>query len=192
MNSVEFDELKIEYLANIKNYIENQGGLFSHLTIFAKINENFSIEEDLEDDEAPNKPALIHVPIPDEFLSDEDAKQRFIDNVFPVMIKEVKSKFDIYGIAWASEAWLRQAPIGFKVENFKQLPIKQEVVIISLDTEFDNEKCLVYNIERVGKKVNGDGDLIDNVVLTENENSNKTVDGMAGRFCGLYKKSKLL
>lgn len=174
------DEKVMEtYIDHIKKYVSQTGGLFPHVTVFAN-----SIEKE---EEKETNLSIIHIPIPDEFMSDS-GKDTFVDEVMPEVYKEIKKKFVPFGIAWASEAWLREADPNFDVtkENWKKLPIRKEVVFITIEDE-NLCKTQVYELKRVGKQVSGDGDLVDKVeleILQDLVNPIKT----EGRFSGLYKK----
>jgi hypothetical protein len=173
----EFEELKEIYIAHIKKYMSETGGLFPHLTVFA---EHINKEEN-------DKPAIIHIPIPDEFMETDDNKDKFIDEVMPEIILEVKKEFIPMGIAWASEAWMRVVDKDFDMskENYRKLP-KTEVLFMSIETK-NNSDSIIYEIKREGKQVNSEGDLTDRIELKEMEDSVNPQD-VGGRFSELYKK----
>lgn len=174
MTEEQFEETKEIYINHLKEYMNQTGGLFPHLTIFAE-----HIEEGEED-----KPAIIHIPVPDEFMKSDDSKDKFVDNIMPEILVEVKKKFIPNGIAWASEAWMRIADKDFNIENYKSLP-KQEVLFISIETE---NKCetVIYKMIRSGIQVNSQGDLTEKIELKEMHNDKPS--NIEGRFAGLYKK----
>jgi hypothetical protein len=174
MTEKQFEEIKQSYINHLKNYISQTGELFPHVTIFA---------EHLE--EGDDKPAIIHIPIPDEFMENDDSKDIFIQDVMPEIMIEIKKQFIPNGVAWASEAWMRTADKDFNIENYKTLP-KQEVVFISIETK-DNAETRIYEMIREGVQVNSDGDLTNKIELKEMHNIEKP-EGTNGRFAGLYKK----
>jgi len=174
MTEKQLEEIKENYINHLKKYMSETGGLFPHITIFA---------EHLE--EGDDKPAIIHIPIPDEFMENDDSKDRFIEELMPELMIEIKKKFIPNGVAWASEAWMRTANKDFNLENYKNLP-KQEVVFISIETK-DNAETIIYEMIREGVQVNSDGDLTDKIELKEMHNIDKP-EGTEGRFAGLYKK----
>jgi len=175
MTEEKYKEIKEGYLANIKRYMLSVGGLFPHVTVFGAHKDG------------TDKDAIIHIPIPDEFLKSEYMKDKFVDEVLPDVAKTVNEKFIPYGVGWASEAWVRSAPKDDKVpDNWKDLPIKKEVLFINLEFEHKKES-IVYEIKRLGKQVNEEGDLVDHIDLLEDE-SMSGAEGMSGRFSGLLEK----
>jgi hypothetical protein len=174
------------YLDHIKEYMIQAGGLFPHITVFAD-QKNKKTEEDTE----KTTKAIIHVPIPSEYMKSDADKDVFIEEIVPSVFKSITERFIPAGMAWASEAWMRVADADTfdpKRDNYKNIPIKKEVLFISIETDYINE-TRIYDIERKGKQVNGDGELIDHIKLTENQEL-KTPDKVEGRFAGLYKKLK--
>lgn len=178
MTEEQFEEIKEVYINHLKDFISEIGGLNPQLTILA---------EHIEEEE--KIPAIIHIPIPDKYIENEDSKDEFINELLPELIIEVKKKFIPVGVAWASEAWMRIAGSDFDIdkENWKEIPIKKEVVIVSIETD-DKTECILYDIVRQGKKVTENGDLIDNIELKLSEESSPSTVG--GRFTGLYKLFK--
>lgn len=173
----EYQDLKDIYIKHIKTYLKETGGLFPHVTILA---------DHLDKTEHPTN-AIIHIPIPDQYMNDDDSKDEFVDVVLPEVMKTVKEKFEVHAIAWASEAWMRRADKDFDFDNqdYKQLP-KTEVLFVSIESQ-DREETQIYEIKRIGMKVTDEGDLCDDVELTEiTEFGNP--EHTEGRFSGLYKK----
>mgnify|MGYP003346194031 CR=1 FL=1 len=68
MTEQQYDNLKENYLKHIKRYMKEAGGLFPHITILA---------DHLNETEDP-KSAVIHIPIPDEYMENDEAKDEFI------------------------------------------------------------------------------------------------------------------
>lgn len=172
MTQEQFEELKTDYIENLEKYISETGELFPHISIFANKKED-------------SKLSIIHVPIPDEMMS-ERGKDMFIDDIMPSIYKKVKEDFIPYGVGWASEAWLREADKDTDITNWKEIPIKKEVLFISIESE-SSSSTTVYEIKRNGKQVTQEGDIVDIVELKEISdlsNPGKT----EGRFSGLYKK----
>jgi len=58
MTEEQYIELKDKYLTNIKRYMIQEGGLFSHISVFA---EKLGYDED---DDQETKNAIIHIPLP--------------------------------------------------------------------------------------------------------------------------------
>lgn len=172
-----FEELKDSYINHIKKYMSQTGGLFPHISLFA----------DHIDNDDDDKPAIIHIPIPDEYMVDDESKDKFIDVIMPQLIVEIKKKFVPLGIAWASEAWMRSADKDFDMDkqDYKTLP-KKEVLFMSIETK-NNRDTIIYEIKRKGKQVNSDGDMTDIIELKEMENA-ENPKNVGGRFSELYKK----
>lgn len=179
MTEEEYNDIKELYIDNVKEIMLDQGGLFPHLTIFAH-------HKKYKEDEP--KSAIIHIPLSDDYMSDEDSKDEFVNETLPLVYGTIKEDFVPYGIGWASEAWMRVADkdFDFKSSNYKDLPIKKEVLLLSIETE-DKSDTYLYEIKRSGSQINSDGKLTDRLELIEMEemSSMKSVDG---RFAGLYKK----
>jgi len=173
----EYKEVKDLYIENVKQIMLDQGGLFPHLTIFANHK---------KDKEGQTKTAIIHVPVSEEYMEDDDGKDEFVNDMMPLVYKAIKEEFAPYGIAWASEAWMRVADKDFDIKksNYKDLPIKKEVLLISIEME-DVCEAYLYEIKRDGKQINSDGKLTDKLELNELE---KMPAPVGGRFTGLYKK----
>ena len=179
MTQEEYNEVKDLYIENVKQIILEQGGLFPHLTIFAN-------HKKYKEDEP--KTAIIHVPVPEEYMEDDDDKDEFVNEVMPGIYKVVKEDFIPYGVGWASEAWMRYADkdFDFNTSNYKNLPVKKEVLLLSIETQ-EKSDTHIYEIKRNGSQVNSDGRMTDKIELTElTEMASMT--GMDGRFAGLYKK----
>lgn len=178
MTKEKFETLKEEYIEHLKKYMCEAGSLFPHITIFA---------EDL--DVTNKKPCIIHIPIPPEYMKNDDTKDDFVNNIVPDLFIEIKKKFTPVGIAWAAEAWARIVKTADKLSDadIKKTPIKKEVILISIET-IDTSESLIYNIKRNGKQVTEDGDIVDNINLELAEESGSHLNG--GRFSGLFELFK--
>lgn len=177
MTEQEYNELKEAYMKHIKTYMAEVGELFPNVTVLG---------DHLDKTEDPNN-AIIHIPIPDEYMENDNTKDEFVDVVLPEVMKTVKEKFKIHAIAWASEAWMRKTDKDFDPtkDDYKQLP-KTEVLFVAIESKNKTESY-IYQIDRTGMKVNDDGDLCDNINLIEiTEFGNP--ENTEGRFAGLYKK----
>jgi len=177
MTEQQYDNLKENYLKHIKRYMKEAGGLFPHITILA---------DHLNETEDP-KSAVIHIPIPDEYMENDEAKDEFIEDILPDIMKTVKEKFKPHAIAWTSEAWMRVADkdFNFNEHTYKLLP-KKEVLFVSIETE-DKQEHHIYEMKRTGMKVTDEGDLCDDIDLIQMEDSMSNAP-LKGRFSGLYKK----
>jgi hypothetical protein len=173
----EFDELKKGHLDIVERYMAEEGNIFSHLTIFGK---------QLSD----GSTSIINVPIPSEFLQSESTKDKFTDIIVPKLGADLSKRFDILGVLWTAEAWVRVADKGDNhknvIDNWKEIPVKKEVVIITVDSDFGQES-IVYNIVRDNMSVGLDG-LNQSVKLELDEQLCAEGISVGGRFTGLYKK----
>lgn len=176
MTEEKYQEVKKEYVDNIKRVMTELGFIRPHLTVFGT-----HVDEEKQD-----KDALIHIEVRDEFMRSETMKEGFVQVILPEIAGKIKKLVSPYGVAWTSEAWVRTATKEEGVpDNWKELPIEKEVLMISM--EFINKKeMLIYEIKRNGKQVNEDGDLVDHIDLLEQDFSG--AEGMTGRFTGLLEK----
>ena len=181
MTPEKLEQGKELYLKNIKRYIAAEGSLFPHFVVFGERKTKSETEEDPDF-------ALIHIPIPDEYMENNETKDKFVEDVIPEIAKEVTKKYTCEAVGFAAEAWIRVANSDKELPNWKELPIKKEVVFINIESK-DNTLFRVYNINRLGKQVNENGDLTDHVELEEDAVLS-TMDGssVTGRMSGLYKK----
>jgi hypothetical protein len=182
MTDKQYLELREDYIKHITEYVIDNGGLFPHLTIFADVKKPKEGEED--------RPAIIHIPIPDEFMQSNDMKDKFVDDVVPDLFKNINKDFIPHGIGWAAEAWMRIADKSFdpSKNDWKKIPIRKEVIMISIESDGPAES-LIYEIKREGKQVNSDGDLVD-VIKLEQQFKDDMTPSAGGRFTGLFKKLK--
>ncbi len=186
MTQDQFDILKEEFIGNIKEYVIENGGIFPHISVFAKMKNPQNEEEE--------KPALIHIPIPDELMMDDEGKEKFVNKVFPQIAEDIKKMFDSTALAWTSEAWVRtintkkNPDIEQDVSDWKNAPIEKEVVIITIESN-DDKECVIYDIIRHGKQITTEGDIVDRIELIEAKNLAHP-DGIGGRFSGLFAKLK--
>ena len=176
MTEEKYQELKKEYVNNIKRVMTELGGIRPHITVFGS-----HIDEKQKD-----KDALIHIEVRDEFMRSETMKEGFVQVIIPEIAGKIKEMVVPYGVAWTSEAWVRTATKEQGVpDNWKELPIEREILMISM--EFTHKKeMLIYEIKRKGKQVNEDGDLVDHIDLIEEDFS--SVEAMTGRFTNLLEK----
>lgn len=176
MTQEEYESLKKSYIAHIQQYIKDVGNLFPHITVFAD-----HIKKTEE-----TKLAIVHIPIADEFMENDETKDYFIKERLPEAFKSIKEEFVPTAVAWGSEAWVRVMNTKEKhPENYKDIPIKKEVIFVSIETE-NSQETIIYDIKRDGKQVNPDGSITDIIQLTEAEESG-IASGASGRFTGLFK-----
>ena len=168
-----FAEMKKNYLEMIVQGTKEAGGLPPHLTLFGS---------HIDDDE---KQAIIHIPIQDELMQPE-GKVKLFEKVIPMLAEKVKEKFNIYALAWSSEAWIREGgPDRSSIDNWRDLPIKKEVIVVNFESTVKNE-FIMYDLVRNGHKVSDEGDLIDNIELTEVKHEGPGTS--EGNLTGLLKK----
>lgn len=175
MTEEKYQEIKDAYVSNIKRVMTEVGNMFPHVSVFATH----------KNKEEEQKDAIVHIQVPDQFMRSEEMKEAFVQEMLPAVAEKIKEKFVPYGVAWTSEAWVRTATKDQGVpDNWKEMPIEKEILMISM--EFINKKeMLIYKIERNGKQVNEDGDLVDHIDLIEEDFSG--AESMTGRFTGLLK-----
>jgi hypothetical protein len=74
------------------------------------------------------------------------------------------------------------------MNDWKSIPIKAEILIVSIDSE-DYKETLIKEIVRKGKQVNEDGHLVDQIELKDMPGYDDTpMHAATGRFTDLYKK----
>ena len=174
MTEETFKDLKDAYIDHLKEMMIEEGALYPVITIFAD-----------HVDETDVKGAIVHLPIPPEYMQSGETKDEFVEDILPKIAEEVKKKFIPHAVAWSAEAWMRTADVK---EDGKLEPSieKQEVIIINVETE-GNTETSIYKIIRRGMQVDESG-LKDPIELE------KTMEeahmGADGRFTGLFKKFK--
>ena len=181
MTEEQYIDLKDNYIEHLTKMMSSQGEIYPHITVFA----------DHIDPKDSEKPAVIHMLIPPEHMESEDAKDEFVNEKLPPVFKEMKQRWKPYCISWAAEAWVRTVSKDFDMEkeNWKAIPIKKEVVIISMETE-DSSETIIYNIHREGKQGTEDGDLVDRIRLELDEDLKGVGASAGGRFTGLFRTFK--
>lgn len=175
MTEEKYQEIKADYISNIKRVMCELGNMLPHISVFGA-----------HKDEDEEKDAIVHIEVPTEFMRSEEMKESFVEEVIPAVAKKVREKFIPYGIAWTSEAWVRTATKEEGVpDDWKELPIEKEILMVSM--EFSHKKeMIVYEIKRSGKQVNEDGELVDHIDLIEENMSD--IQSWGGRFTGLLEK----
>lgn len=176
MTAEKIQALKSTYLDSIKNLLNETGGLSPHITVFAEHKaESLSGES-----------AIVHVPIPDEFMKSDKDKQQFVDVIIPQFADKLNETYTAEAVVWASEAWVRTATPDQKIDDYKSLPIEKEVLIIVYESNYDKE-LQIYEMLRKGKQVNSNGELVDAITLVYDKEMSGQ-DYPTGRFTGLLKK----
>ena len=164
------------YLESVCSDIKEMGGLNPQISFIA---DHIDPDEDTY--------AIVHVPIPPELMKTDESKEFLLSNVLPKIIEKAQEKFVIMGVCFSSEAWVRKTVDKSNLpDNWKDLPIEKEIVIITVQTQkLDLTK--IYDIDRTGKVINEEGDLIDDITLTLNTDmSNDDKSSSGGVFSNLY------
>ena len=177
MTDEQFIEMKDDYVDNMKSILLRAGNIQPTITI-------------LGDHRKDNKPAVIHIPLPEKIANSDQGKQLFVDEMIPELSKKMKERFDIKAVAFASEAWMRTAEkdeFDPEVDDYKKLPIKKEILIITID-DGKETFCNIFEIKRDGKSVTPEGDLIDIIELDKLPELETSYGGSEGRFGRLYNK----
>jgi hypothetical protein len=175
MTKEQFIEIKGEYLDKIKKMVLELGNIEPHVTI---------IGNDLEED----KPAIIHIPLPEKIANSDNGKQLFVDKMIPEIAVKIKERFDVQAVCFASEAWMREShkdDFNPDKDDYKKLPISKEILIVTIDTETDMESH-VYEIIRMS--VSPTGDIVEDIELRDMPELSREYATNEGRFSGLYKK----
>jgi uncharacterized protein YutD len=174
MTQEQFNEMKESYISYMKDFMKEFGQFGPMITVFA---DNPQEEE---------RPAIIHIPIPPQFMKNNETKDEFVNEMVPEMFADIKERFKPYAVAWAAEAWIRRLSKNDHFEgDYEQLP-KKEVIFVSFQQK-DNNTGIVYNIKRNGKQVTATGDIVDQVELEEDKEF-VDLEGMEGRFSNLFSK----
>lgn len=189
MDNQTFEELKEDYVKHIKGYVNEYGNLFAHISVFADIKEPQNEEEE--------KPAIIHIPIPDEFMRTGESKDKFVDDILPEIIDNIKEKFNPIAIGWAAEATMRVAGSVFdmKKDDWTKLPVSKDVIIICIDSK-ENNNTFLYEIKHISDdvlsnlQVTQSGEFAERIQLIDitNEQNQNQMKHVGGRFSKLYKK----
>lgn len=175
MTQEQYIEIKDEYLQNMKDMLLESGNIQPTVTIIA---------DHLEE----NKPAIVHIPLPEKIANSDAGKQMFVDKLIPELAIKLGERFNIHAVAWAAEAWMREAPVDDydpEVDDYKKLPIKKEILILTIDTGAETESH-VYEIIRMS--VAPDGSIVEDIELRDMPELSKDYGSIEGRFSNLYKK----
>jgi hypothetical protein len=172
----QYQEIKTKHVEHVKRYMREMGGIFPHITLYSKR-------------KSENEDVIIHIPIPDELMKSEELKDKFVTDIVPQLAKQLQKDFEIYGVAWTCEAWVRKSSKEDALpDNWKDIPIDGEILMVNIEFENKNE-MIIYDVERTGKQVTEDGDIVDHVDLLERDLSE--AEGWSGRFTGLLNKFRI-
>ena len=162
-----FKEMKDEYIDHLKTMMVEEGFIPPIITVFAR---------NLETDDK----AVIHIPIPAEFMKDDESKDEFVEKVFPNVAKKVKEGFNPVALIWSAEAWMT-------IMNEDEQQDRKEVIMISVETS-KKQQSLIFEIKRNGVDFVVDKGLVEKIELEEIINENNLT--AEGRFVGLFKNFK--
>lgn len=180
MDKVQFKATIEAYINRTLKFVEEYGGVHPHITIFADIKSPENEEEERQ--------SVVHVEIPDELLSSEEGKETFMTEVFPKLAEQVKKRFNVYGVTWISEGWMRSVSKDEQMpDNYKDLPIKKEVIIITVET-IEDSNAMMFEMKRDGMQVTSDGDFVEKVELIKIGDDNDDSPLTGGRFSGMLKQ----
>lgn len=178
MTEQAYQETKKAYLDIITRMMTDTGGMSPHIAVFG-----VHTDDSLEITEG-----IIHIEIPNEFMNSNTGKSLFMDQMIPQIASKVRKLIIPHGIAWTSEAYLRTGSEDYKQENWKDIPIEKEVLLVNM--EFDHiTEILMYEIIRDGHQVTETGNLVDHIELREMTGI-KSPEMVSGRLAGLYEKFK--
>ena len=177
MTEEQYLEVKDDYLKSMKRILLETGNIQPTVTIIGLHKEE-------------QKPAIVHIPLPASIANSDRKKQMFVDEMIPELSKKVNERFIVEAVCFASEAWMRTAEkdeFNPEIDNYKDLPIKKEILIITLEDK-NGVDCSIYEIKRDGKSVNPDGDIIDYIELEKLPDLEQPYALTEGRFSKLYEK----
>jgi hypothetical protein len=135
-------------------------------------------------------------PILTDHKSDED-HQRFFDKVIPQVFVDLKNNgfrpicFCTITIAWSvlklrEEVSAEEQLEGIDEAELDKDPSKREVLLISFQ-EPNKDSVQMYEVFRVGQKIDADGDLIDEVELKELVNYESDDGQLIGASTNVFK-----
>ncbi len=194
MSDQRFDDFKRDHINYVQSFMKRNGEMGSLITVLAEqYQDRPAVDE--ENDPDKEKSIVIHIPVPNNFLRSGETKEEFVNEVIPSIFEDIKKKFIPKAVVWTSEAWMREASNEqYKnADNYTDLPITGEVMILSF-TKADYEETIIFRITRKGKIVNAEGEMVDDVELTEDHKLSSTAedeDKGKGRFTNLFSKFNL-
>lgn len=175
------EEFKKKHLENIQTLMLNQGGLVPLIAVLCY-------------DTDVNEPMVMMVPIMTEEFKEED-KQKVVSMIIPSLFKEMKERHKKpICFSFSSEAWLRKMDISHKPEsekkdvpeNWRDLP-KVEGLITTFETaDYSELHCSTMN--RIGKQINDDGELVDQILLEKFDTGQGSSSKVEGKFADIFKR----
>lgn len=165
---------KEEHLQNIKTLMYKKGELLPMICILVYDNKT-------------DKPAVIVTPVLGNFdeLGKETAiSELILPKIFDRLRDEDKKPLCF---SFSTEAWLR------KVDDKENPPAdwksleKIETVLTTFETK-DGSEVVCCTMNRLGKSINEDGELVDRIELTELDMGNSKGHKIQGRFGDIFNK----
>jgi hypothetical protein len=175
----EIKKFKAEHIRNIKDNLVENGGIAPHFTMFC-----FKTDPSLEGND---RYAIRVFEVPGIFL-EEAGKEMLTKILIPLVIEKFEKEGNLIPIciSWASEAWIRKGERG--QEHMRdQLP-KEEGIIATFETiSTSNFFSVVFT--REGKRVNSEGEMVDNIVFGDEKSSDdRDCSSVGGRFQNLFNR----
>lgn len=180
-NKLEIIKFKEEQSLVIENMITEQGYLAPIVTILV-----------FHKDKSIYHKAIVEVP--PELLESEKGKDVFV-MLAPSILKQVSEEGMIpVCFSWSCEAWIRKSSMEGKTKeevlvNWRDLP-KEEGLITYFESA-KNMSIKAKKIIREGKRIDIHGNLIDNIILESDVESEDNKDGeneLEGRFTHIFEK----
>lgn len=163
------------HLDIVKKYINEEGEIFPHVTVFGK-------KVDAEEENL----SIINIPLTGNVV--KLGEKKFINEVLPTIGKKIRQDFDIYGVSFTAMA--NMVMISKDEESSEETKKKSDVVVISFEFDDIEDPILrIFEIKEIGSQINESGEMVKQVELTYNkEVSEGATQGMEGEMVGLYKK----
>lgn len=163
---------KKEQLAGVKRMMIDNGGVMPIISMLVL-------------DSSKNETGIVIAPyVGDDFS--EEAKDYMATKVIPDIFEEMKDqKLKPVCFSFSSEAWMRSCEKDEIPKDWKSLP-RTEIVMLTFETATRSEmEC--FEIKRIGKVINSNGKMIDNIDLIPIDQS-KNLQSASGRFTNIFKK----
>lgn len=163
------------HLDIVKEYINSEGEIFPHVTVFGK-------KVDVEEDNL----SIINIPFTKNVM--ELGEENFVNDILPKIGKKIKQDFDIYGVSFTSMANM----VVISKDDVTEIEDAKKIDVVVISFEFDdveNPILRIFEMKETGSKVNEDGEMVKQIELTYNkEVSEGASEKMEGAMVGLYKK----
>lgn len=139
-------------------------------------------------DKSTDKLEVGFIPVPSQFLQNDEAKDSLAKELFPTVFSTMEADGfkEILCFSWITEVWLRETKQPVMPENWKDLP-KTEGVIIHMETK-DKGEAILKLVKREGSVVNEEGSLIDNIILEDHPGFAGSMDAHTGSTEGRFSR----